>query len=68
MIFFSSQQRVMWDWMRHDVPARTPYEEQGGLHAEQTHRGAVSVTIEAAWERRYCTPMNSKIERAGMTT
>ena len=27
------------------------------MHAEQTRRGAISVTIEAARKRKYCTPM-----------
>ena len=51
------QQRSMWDWMRRDLPTRNPHEEEGGLHAEQTRRGAISVTIEAARKRKYSTPM-----------
>ena len=43
----------MWDWMRHEVPVQNPHEEEGGLHAEQTCRGAISVTIEAARKRKY---------------
>ena len=58
------QQRSMWDWMRQDVPARNPHEEEGGLRAEQTRRGAISVTIEAARKRKYCTPMEFQ-EREG---
>ena len=53
----TSQQLLMWDWMLHDVPARNPHEEAGGLHAEQTRRGAISVTIEAARKRKYRKPM-----------
>ena len=54
---FTRQQRSMWNWMRRDLPARNPHEEEGGLHAEQTHRGAISVTIEPARKRKYCTAM-----------
>ena len=53
----TSQRQFMWDWMRRDLPARSPHEEEGGLHAEQTRRGAISVTIEAARKRKYCRPM-----------
>ena len=31
--------------------------KEGGLHTEQTRRGAISVTIEAARKRKYCKPM-----------
>ena len=30
------QQRSMWDWMRHDVPARNPHREEGGLSLYST--------------------------------
>ena len=53
----TSQQQFMWDWMRRDLPARNPHEEESGLHAEQTRRSAISVTIKAAQKRKYCTPM-----------
>ena len=43
--------------MRRDVLPQNSHEEEGGLHAEQTRRGAVSVKIEAARKRKYCTPM-----------
>ena len=39
------------------MPARNPHEEEGGLHAEQNCRGAISVTIEAARKRKHRTPM-----------
>ena len=39
------------------LDAQTPHEEEGGLHEEQTRRAAVSVVIEAAQKRKYCTPM-----------
>ena len=56
----------MWDWMQRDVPARnqlaTPMRKEGGLHAEQTCRGAVSVMIKAAQKRKYCTYMESILE------
>ena len=72
------QQQSMWDWMRQDVPARNPHEEEEGLYEEQTRRGAISVTIKAARKRKYRTPIplvcdisvlewNSKTERAGTT-
>ena len=44
--------------MGQDVPARNLHEEEGGLHAEQTRRGAISVTMEAAQKRKYRTPMD----------
>ena len=47
----------MWDWMRRNVPAGNSHEEDGGLHEEQTRRGAVSFVIEAAQERKYFTPV-----------
>ena len=62
----TKQQQSMWDWMRQDVPNRNPNEEEGGLHAQQTRRGAISVTIEAARERKYCTPMEFQ-DREGRT-
>ena len=43
--------------MRRDLPARNPHEEEWGLHAEHTRRGAISVTIEAARKRKYCSPV-----------
>ena len=39
------------------MPPQNPHEEEGGLHAEQTRRGAISVTVEAARKREYRTPM-----------
>lgn len=48
----------MWDWMQRYVPARNPHGEEGGLHEEQSHRGAVSVVIETARKRKYCTDEN----------
>ena len=52
--------------MRRDVPVRTPHEEEGGLHEEQTHKGAASGVIEAAGKRKYCTPMTVQ-NREGRT-
>ena len=53
----TSQQQLMWDRMQRDLPARNPHDKEGGLHADQTRRGTISVTIEAARKRKYCTPM-----------
>ena len=43
------------------------YEEEEGLHKEQTCRGAVSVVIEAARKRKYSTPMELQ-DREGRNT
>ena len=50
----------MWDWMQRYVPARNDHEEEGGLHEEQSRRGAVSVGIEAARKGKYCTDDNAE--------
>ena len=53
----NDQQRFLWEWLQRDLPERCPHEEEGGLHQEQTRRGALSVTINPVRKKRYITPL-----------
>ena len=52
--------------MQQDMPTQFPHEEEGGLHAEQARRGALSSVIEALRKRECCT--NGVPRREGRIT